>query len=107
MQKESVVPNHATFIVVLRACSHVALLDDGCRCFHQMTTRYKLEPQLEHFACMGDILGRSKGPREALNFISAMPFEADLVIWKTLLSVCKIHWGVEVAELATSKMFYN
>jgi hypothetical protein len=40
-------------------------------------------------------------------FISAMPFEADLVIWKTLLSVCKIHWGVEVAELATSKMFYN
>jgi hypothetical protein len=33
-----------------------------------MTTRYKLEPQLEHFAYMGDILGRSKGPREALNF---------------------------------------
>jgi pentatricopeptide repeat protein len=107
MQKENVVPNHATFVAVLRACSHVGLLDDGCRYFHQMTTRYKLEPQLEHFACMVDILGRSKGPREAREFISTMPFEADAVIWKTLLSVCKIHWGVEVAELATSKMFYN
>lgn len=102
MQKENVVPNHATFVAVLRACSHVGLLDDGCRYFHQMTTRYKLEPQLEHFACMVDILGRSKGPREALKFISIMPFEADAVIWKTLLSVCKIHRDVEVAELAAN-----
>ncbi|KAM0931037.1 hypothetical protein ACQ4PT_000545 [Festuca glaucescens] len=104
MQKENVVPNHATFVAVLRACSHVGLLDDGCRYFHQMTSRYKLEPQLEHFACMVDILGRSKGPREAQEFISTMPFEADAVIWKTLLSVCKIHRDVEVAELAASNV---
>ncbi|CAM0911310.1 unnamed protein product [Alopecurus aequalis] len=104
MQKENVVPNHATFVAVLRACSHVGLLDDGCRYFHQMTARYKLEPQLEHFACMVDILGRSKGPREARKFISTMPFEADAVIWKTLLSICKIHRDVEVAELAASNV---
>lgn len=104
MKKENVVPNHATFVAVLRACSHVGLLDDGCRYFHEMTTLYKLEPQLEHFACMVDILGRSKGPQEALKFISTMPFEADAVIWKTLLSVCKIHRDVEVAELAASNV---
>lgn len=104
MQKENVVPNHATFVAVLRACSHVGLLDDGCCYFHQMTTRYKLEPQLEHFACMVDILGRSKGPQEALKFISSMPFEADAVIWKTLLSVSKIRRDVEVAELAASNV---
>ncbi|KAF6989552.1 hypothetical protein CFC21_006878 [Triticum aestivum] len=104
MQREDVVPNHATFVAVLRACSHVGLLDDGCCYFHQMTTRYKLEPQLEHFACMVDILGRSKGPQEALKLIGTMPFEADAVIWKTLLSVCKIHRDVEVAELAAGNV---
>ncbi|XP_037411007.1 pentatricopeptide repeat-containing protein At3g02330, mitochondrial-like isoform X2 [Triticum dicoccoides] len=104
MQREDVIPNHATFIAVLRACSHVGLLDDGCCYFHQMTTRYKLEPQLEHFACMVDILGRSKGPQEALKLIGTMPFEADAVIWKTLLSVCKIHRDVEVAELAAGNV---
>uniref|UniRef100_A0A452YSK2 Pentatricopeptide repeat-containing protein n=1 Tax=Aegilops tauschii subsp. strangulata TaxID=200361 RepID=A0A452YSK2_AEGTS len=104
MQREDVVPNHATFVAVLRACSHVGQLDDGCCYFHQMTTHYKLEPQLEHFACMVDILGRSKGPQEALNFIGTMPFEADAVIWKTLLSVCKIHRDVEVAELAAGNV---
>ncbi|KAL5225583.1 hypothetical protein ABZP36_012222 [Zizania latifolia] len=104
MQKENVVPNHATFVVVLRACSHVGLLDDGCCYFHLMTNHYKLEPQLEHFACMVDILGHSKGPQEALKFINSMPFEADAVIWKTLLSICKIHRDVEIAELAASNV---
>ncbi|CAD6268558.1 unnamed protein product [Miscanthus lutarioriparius] len=104
MQKANVVPNHATFVAVLRACSHVGLLDDGCRYFHLMTSRYKLEPQLEHFACMVDILGRSKGPQEALKFIRSMPLEADAVIWKTLLSICKIRQDVEVAETAASNV---
>ncbi|XP_052133860.1 pentatricopeptide repeat-containing protein At3g02330, mitochondrial [Oryza glaberrima] len=104
MQKENVVPNHATFVAVLRACSHVGLFDDGCRYFHLMTTHYKLEPQLEHFACMVDILGRSKGPREAVKFINSMPFQADAVIWKTLLSICKIRQDVEIAELAASNV---
>jgi pentatricopeptide repeat protein len=104
MQKENVMPNHATFVAVLRACSHVGLLDDGCRYFHLMTTHYKLEPQLEHFGCMVDILGRLKGPQETLKFIRSMPFEADAVIWKTLLSICKIHHEIEVAELAASNV---
>jgi hypothetical protein len=69
-----------------------------------MTIHYKLESQLEHFACMVDILGRSKGPQEALKFISIMPFEADAVIWKTLLSICKICQDIEVAELVASNV---
>ncbi|KAF0928705.1 hypothetical protein E2562_006128 [Oryza meyeriana var. granulata] len=104
MQKENVVPNHATFVAVLRACSHVGLFDDGCHYFHLMTTHYKLEPQLEHFACMVDILGRSKGPQEAVKFVNSMPFQADAVIWKTLLSICKIRQDVEIAELAASNV---
>nr|CAD1822984.1 unnamed protein product [Ananas comosus var. bracteatus] len=104
MELANVRPNHATFIAVLRACGHVGLVDEGMRYFRLMTHRYKLEPQLEHFACMVDIAGRSKGPYNALNLINEMPFEADAVIWRTLLTVCKIHQNVEVAELAANKL---
>ncbi|XP_072969663.1 pentatricopeptide repeat-containing protein At3g02330, mitochondrial isoform X2 [Typha angustifolia] len=104
MQSQNVRPNHATFIAVLRACGHVGLADEGMHLFQLMTHHYKLEPQLEHFACMVDIVGRSKGPHEALELINNMPFEADAVIWRTLLGVCKLHRNVEVAELAASNI---
>ncbi|XP_008783105.2 pentatricopeptide repeat-containing protein At3g02330, mitochondrial [Phoenix dactylifera] len=104
MQLENVRPNHATFVAVLRACGHVGLVDDGMHYFQLMTNHYKLEPQLEHYSCMVDIVGRSKGIHEALNLINDMPVEADAVIWRNLLSVCKIHRNVEVAEMVANNI---
>ncbi|XP_058112433.1 pentatricopeptide repeat-containing protein At3g02330, mitochondrial [Magnolia sinica] len=104
MQQENVKPNHATFISVLRACGYMGLFDEGSQFFHSMLRDYGLEPQLEHYSCMVDIVGRSGEVNDALQLIYDMPFEADAVIWRTLLSVCKIHGNVEVAERATSSI---
>lgn len=41
---------------------------------------------------------------EALKLIQDMSFEADDVIWRTLLSICKIRGNVEVAEKAASSL---
>ncbi|KAM0942604.1 putative tetratricopeptide-like helical domain superfamily, DYW domain-containing protein [Dioscorea sansibarensis] len=100
MQQENVKPNHATFLAVLRACGHAGLVDVGERYFDMMTGHYKLQPQLEHYSCMVDLIGRTKGVHEALEVINKMPFEADDIIWRTLLSACKIQGDVEVAEIA-------
>ncbi|KAJ4960884.1 hypothetical protein NE237_020794 [Protea cynaroides] len=100
MQIENVKPNHATFVAVLRACGYVGLVEEGLYYFHLMLQDYGLDPQLEHYSCMVDIIGRSGKVDEALKLISEMPFEADAVIWRTLLSVCQIHRNVEVAEQA-------
>ncbi|XP_042489682.1 LOW QUALITY PROTEIN: pentatricopeptide repeat-containing protein At3g02330, mitochondrial-like [Macadamia integrifolia] len=100
MQLENVKPNHATFVAVLRACGFVGLVEKGLHYFHLMLQDYGLDPQLEHYSCMVDIIGRSGKVDEALKLISEMPFEADAVIWRTLLSVCQIHRNVEVAEQA-------
>lgn len=104
MQAHNVRPNHATFIAVLRACGHVGLVEEGSKYFNSMTDQYKLEPQVEHYSCMVDIIGRNKGVCEALKLINDMPLEADAVIWKTLLGVCKIYGNVEVAELAATNI---
>ncbi|XP_068642030.1 pentatricopeptide repeat-containing protein At3g02330, mitochondrial [Aristolochia californica] len=104
MQQENVKPNHATFIAVLRACGYVGLFDEGLKYFDSMLNQYGLDPQLEHYSCMVDIVGRSRGVHDALKLILEMPFEADAVIWRALLSVCKIHGNVEVAEHASKSI---
>ncbi|TKV95166.1 hypothetical protein SEVIR_9G343750v4 [Setaria viridis] len=45
------------------------------------------------------VLERPKGPQEALKFIRSVPFEADAIIWKTLLSISKIRQDVGVEWL--------
>ncbi|GKU97454.1 hypothetical protein SLEP1_g10597 [Rubroshorea leprosula] len=101
---ENVLPNHATFVSVLRACAHIGLVEKGFHYFNKMSNDYGLDPQLEHYSCMVDIMGRAGQVTEALKLISEMPFQADAVIWRTLLSICKIQGNVEVAEKAASSL---
>ncbi|KAM2906936.1 hypothetical protein COP2_046631 [Malus domestica] len=102
MQLENVEPNHATFVSVLRACGHIGHAEKGLHYFRAMLSTYGLHPQLEHYSCMVDIIGRSGQVHEALRLIEDMPFEADDVIWRTLHSICKLHGNVKAAEKAAS-----
>ncbi|KAL3813515.1 hypothetical protein ACJIZ3_014783 [Penstemon smallii] len=104
MQLENIMPNHATFVAVLRACAHIGLVNEALHYFNLMQNRYGLEPQLEHYSSMVDILGRSGRLVNALKLIQEMPFEADDVIWRTLLSICKMNGNVEVAVIAANSL---
>ncbi|KAJ9564088.1 hypothetical protein OSB04_000054 [Centaurea solstitialis] len=104
MKHHGVDPNHATFVSVLRACAHVGLVETGSQYFDAMLNDYGLKPQLEHYACMVDILGRSGQVDKALDLINEMPVEADDVIWRSLLGICKLQRNVEVAEEAASAL---
>ncbi|XP_065854826.1 pentatricopeptide repeat-containing protein At3g02330, mitochondrial [Euphorbia lathyris] len=104
MQLENIKPNHATFISILRACAHMGLVDKGLQYFNAMVDEYGLDPQVEHYSCMVDILGRSGRTNDALKLIRDMPFEADAVVWKTLLGICKTNGNVEIAEEATESI---
>ncbi|KAF6165167.1 hypothetical protein GIB67_000751 [Kingdonia uniflora] len=104
MQLENVKPNHATFVSVLRVCGYMGLFEEGTHYFHLMLHVFQLQPQLEHYACMVDVIGRSGRVKEALKLICEMPCEADAVIWRTLLNVCKIYGNIEVAERAASSL---
>ncbi|EPS60680.1 tetratricopeptide-like helical [Genlisea aurea] len=98
-------PNSITFIGVLSACCHSGLVEAGKRCFEAMSTVHNLEPNLKHFGCMVDLLGRAGRLREAEELIRRMPMEADAVIWGTLLAACKMHGGnTEVGEMAAGNL---
>ncbi|ESQ44886.1 hypothetical protein EUTSA_v10011046mg [Eutrema salsugineum] len=101
-------PNSVTFLCLLFACSHGGLVDEGLRYLHLMEEKYGLVPELEHYACVVDILGRVGRLSEAWKFIMTMPIEADVKLWLTLLGACRVHGNIQLAEIAAQKVIsYN
>lgn len=105
MLNQGIKPNHITFLAVLQACSHAGLLEKGWEMLNTMTKKYHINPGLDHYACMIDILGRKGKLKEALEFIREMPIEPDAAIWGSLLSACKIHHNLEIGEYAAHHLF--
>ncbi|KAJ1275933.1 hypothetical protein BS78_05G174400 [Paspalum vaginatum] len=98
MMAVGVEPNEVTFLTLLYACSHSGLKDEGMYCFDLMTKTFGLQPSVKHYTCIVDLLGRSGCLKEAEALILSMPVRPDGVIWKTLLSACKIQKNFDMAE---------
>ncbi|KAF1875623.1 hypothetical protein Lal_00006253 [Lupinus albus] len=103
--KEGLKPNYVTFIGVLSACAHVGHVDLGFHHFESMS-RFGIEQGTEHYACMVSLLGRSGRIHEATKFITNMPIKPTAVVWRSLLSACRVSGHVELgayaAEMAIS-----
>lgn len=105
MVEQGLRPNCVTFTSVLSGCSHSGLVDEGHAVFDSMTRVYRLEPSIEHYACMVDLLGRAGSIGEALGLIKGMPVEPAASVWGALLGACAVHGNVEVAEIAAASLF--
>ncbi|KAG8384694.1 hypothetical protein BUALT_Bualt04G0144600 [Buddleja alternifolia] len=91
MRNYSIKPNHVTFLGVLCACSHAGLVEDGQSYFNEMEQEHGIKAVMVHYGAMVDILGRAGRLKEAYDFVRKMPFEADGIVWRALLSACNIH----------------
>ncbi|KAJ0054249.1 hypothetical protein Pint_00236 [Pistacia integerrima] len=98
MERLLIEPDDITFIGVLNACGHAGLVKEGILCFELMRRIHKMEPKLQHYGCMVDILGRAGHIEEARKLIEDMPIEPNDVIWRTLLSACQNHENLTVGE---------
>ena len=74
-QMLGVKPNEVTFLSLLSACSHSGLVSEARELFDCMTKRFRLAPELGHYTCLVDILGRSGNLEEALQVISNMRWQ--------------------------------
>ncbi|KAK7260609.1 hypothetical protein RIF29_26806 [Crotalaria pallida] len=99
LKKEKVVvPNDVTFIGILSACCHAGLIDIGRSIFDSMKTVYGIEPKIEHYGCLVDLLGRGGKLLEAEELIKGMPWKADVVILGAMLAASKNNGNTKVAE---------
>ncbi|KAF8765370.1 hypothetical protein HU200_008513 [Digitaria exilis] len=97
-------PNAITFVSVISACSHSGLISEGYKCFKSMRTEHGIEPSMDHYACVVDLLGRSGRFAEVEEFISDMPFPPNSSIWGPLLAACQLHGNVDLAEKAANEL---
>ncbi|MBA0848795.1 hypothetical protein Goshw_007320 [Gossypium schwendimanii] len=93
-----------TVLAVLQACCYTGLWHDGIRIFNEMESSYKINPLIEHYACMVDLLGRAGCLSEAMNLISNSRFRDSPLLWRTLVNVCKLQGDIDFAMLASKNL---
>ncbi|PHT99393.1 Pentatricopeptide repeat-containing protein [Capsicum chinense] len=101
MEQAGFRPDDITFIGALSACSHGGLVEEGHKYFHAMSRIYAIQPKLEHYGCLIDLLGRAGLLSEAEIMISQIPNkdnEIIIPIYGALLSACRIYGNVDVGE---------
>jgi len=107
MLESNVVPNEVTFISILCACSRSGMVAEGLEYYDSMKYKYSIVPNLKHYACVVDLLGRAGKLEDAYEFIQKIPMKPDPAVWGALLNACRIHRRVELGELAAKNIFHD
>ncbi|VFQ65043.1 unnamed protein product [Cuscuta campestris] len=101
MIKLGVMPNDATFVCVLSACAHAGMVMEGWWVFNLMLRVYRVEPRVDHFGCMVDLLQRSG----LMDDIKKLPLmESGPSLWSALLSDCGTHLNTELGVIVARKL---
>lgn len=100
-----IIPDAITFTAVLSGCKNSGLVNEGWKYFDSMSSDYGIIPTIEHYSCMVDLLGRAGYLDEAWDFMQSMPLKPDATIWGALLGSCRIHKNIQLAEIASKKLF--
>ncbi|OAY72503.1 Pentatricopeptide repeat-containing protein [Ananas comosus] len=103
-RREGIRPDGVTFLGVLCACTHVGFIEEARKYFASMERDYGIVPQIEHYGCMIDLLGRGGLLKEAFDLTKSMPWEPNAIIWGSLLGACRVHNNVEFAEEAVNEL---
>ncbi|KAK9120352.1 hypothetical protein Syun_017969 [Stephania yunnanensis] len=98
MQEMGISPNDITFVALLGACSHAGMVEEGQRLLASMSSTYSIDPKVEHYGCVIDLLSRAGRLEEAMDLIEAMPMEPNSSAWGALFGGCRIHGNTEVGE---------
>ncbi|XP_042520719.1 pentatricopeptide repeat-containing protein At4g18840 [Macadamia integrifolia] len=104
MLAEGYSPNEITFVGVLSACSRAGLLEEGRSVFDFMVHVHGIEPSIVHYGCLVDLLGRAGLLEEAGELMKTMPLKDAPAVWESLLSACRIHKDVELAEYVAMRL---
>ncbi|OMO88925.1 hypothetical protein CCACVL1_08107 [Corchorus capsularis] len=103
MKEHGIAPNHITFTGVLFACSHAGLVEEGLRYFESMKA-YGVETNVEHYCCVVDLFGRAGRLAEAEKYIITSGFKDNPVMWRALLSACRVYKDAVTGKRVARKL---
>ncbi|KAL0726042.1 hypothetical protein Bca4012_022135 [Brassica carinata] len=104
MIASGVSPNKSTFASLLAACSISGMVDEGWEHFNSMKREYGIDPGIEHYVYMLDLIGRTGNLSSATRFIEELPLVPTARIWGSLLKASRNHNDIAVAEFAAEQV---
>ncbi|KAH7425154.1 hypothetical protein KP509_11G042100 [Ceratopteris richardii] len=100
MQQRGFSPDSITFSIILNACTHSGLIEEGQTLFDLMRAKFGIEAELEHFLCMIKLFGHAGQFEKIVKLIERMPCSANFAVWSALLDACKVWGDVRVGKWA-------
>ncbi|MCO5610895.1 hypothetical protein L7F22_065138 [Adiantum nelumboides] len=94
--RECVEPNLVTFVVLLTACSHVGLVEEGQTLFIIMSSVYNIHASIEHYNCIVDLLSRAGHLDEAVGVIKKFDASNSVLLFSALLGGCQNWSNVDI-----------
>ncbi|KAG2631943.1 pentatricopeptide repeat-containing protein At5g03800-like [Panicum virgatum] len=106
MERLGIKPDSITFLLVISACSHTSSdSTDQCReLFVSMSSKYGIEPAMEHYAAFVNVLGCWGHFDEAEQLIGGMPFKPGALVWRSLLDSCSKRSNTTVRRRAMKNL---
>lgn len=87
-----------TMLAVLSACGSAEAVEDAYIYLESMKSKYGIEPGVEHYMGLLDVLGQSGYLKEAEEFIEQLPFEPTVTVFETLKNYARIHGDVDLED---------
>ncbi|CAJ1962547.1 unnamed protein product [Sphenostylis stenocarpa] len=97
-------PNHVIFLSVLSSCSHNGLVQQGLNIYESMTKDFGIVPNLEHHACVVDLLSRAGKVAEAYNVYKKKFSEPVLDVLGIILDACRVNGNDELGDTIANDM---
>ncbi|KAL2476692.1 Pentatricopeptide repeat-containing protein [Abeliophyllum distichum] len=93
-------PDIVSWNILIAACSRNGDYKQGMELFGQMKSKYRVEPEMDHYLLVVDLLARYGYLKEAERLILGMPFPPNALIWRIFLEGCKRQRTMEDLALA-------
>jgi pentatricopeptide repeat protein len=92
MKEHGLRPRKSIFTSLLAACSHTGDLEE-CLIYFDTMLQAGIEPAMEHYSCMADLLCRKGHLNEAQDVLRCMPMPPDAVVRVSMLTGCRTYYG--------------
>ncbi|GAA0171692.1 hypothetical protein LIER_41203 [Lithospermum erythrorhizon] len=77
---------------------YTGLVDEGKKLFDEAVKEKYSALTIEHYVCYIDLLGRAGKLEDVIDIVRKMPIEPSTKVWSSLVSACKLHERMEIAE---------
>ncbi|KAF9606445.1 hypothetical protein IFM89_025275 [Coptis chinensis] len=105
IKEQGMRPDNICLTAVLTACNVAGLVDRATEYFDKMGIEYDLIPELDQYACMVDLYGKTGQLTKAKKTMDEMPFEPNVVMLSSFLGSCRVYGEVQLGREAANQLF--